>query len=515
MPEIARTYQTASYASDVVSVKDFGAVGDGVADDTAAIQAALDAHSSVYFPDGDYLVSSAIQPNTNNVLYFDQAKIVAANFITGDDTPLKLDTVNNVRIYNPHIDCGSFAGNSGIIIRDDAYDIQIYNVKVDNAVRDVTVGGGRGVIVESPSEAITYSNVIIDGLITNNVNNPICVNSYEAGNKNTTLITNAVCYNSERLITVYSDSTNYPHGGDSISGLICNVVGYDVTTPIRFDRASNFSIDNVRIVNTSPITDAVVRGVASNMRITNVVLEGDAKSLVDGTPYADDGTTPVYVLDSEHNHYDVTLRGTASDAAITAGVTRTTLFTNCTFSLEVDDITTNLVGGTQVQGNNTAFADIYVRDLNAKASGFLTTFGSRTLARTTGRSGFTFDFTPTIIGTSAAGTASYSTQWGRAVVENNICHFDIHLAWSSHTGTGNMRIDALPFSSETASGAYTSVTIGYLTGVTMTASNYAQAVIQSNSDQIQLLQTPVGGGSLSTITVDAAGTIMVSGSYPL
>jgi hypothetical protein len=45
-----------------VSVKDFGAVGDGVADDTAAIQDAIDASSSVYFPAGEYLVTTKLVP---------------------------------------------------------------------------------------------------------------------------------------------------------------------------------------------------------------------------------------------------------------------------------------------------------------------------------------------------------------------------------------------------------------------------------------------------------------------
>jgi hypothetical protein len=45
---------------DVVSVKDFGAVGDGVADDTAAIQAALTAATGqiLYFPEGTYMVAA-------------------------------------------------------------------------------------------------------------------------------------------------------------------------------------------------------------------------------------------------------------------------------------------------------------------------------------------------------------------------------------------------------------------------------------------------------------------------
>jgi hypothetical protein len=56
---VQRTVQ--SKLRDVVSVKDFGAVGDGVTDDTAAIQAAIDTvgttGGAVYVPAGVYLVS--------------------------------------------------------------------------------------------------------------------------------------------------------------------------------------------------------------------------------------------------------------------------------------------------------------------------------------------------------------------------------------------------------------------------------------------------------------------------
>lgn len=49
-----------SRLQDFVSVKDFGAVGDGVIDDTAAFQAALDAGGTVYIPDGVYVISSML-----------------------------------------------------------------------------------------------------------------------------------------------------------------------------------------------------------------------------------------------------------------------------------------------------------------------------------------------------------------------------------------------------------------------------------------------------------------------
>ena len=46
---------------DVVSVKDFGAVGDGSADDRAAFQAALDQHGAIYVPAGTYRLDGEIQ----------------------------------------------------------------------------------------------------------------------------------------------------------------------------------------------------------------------------------------------------------------------------------------------------------------------------------------------------------------------------------------------------------------------------------------------------------------------
>ena len=57
----ASTRTVQSRLQDSVSVKDFGAVGDGVADDTAAIQAAIDADTgTVFFPSGTYRTTSTI-----------------------------------------------------------------------------------------------------------------------------------------------------------------------------------------------------------------------------------------------------------------------------------------------------------------------------------------------------------------------------------------------------------------------------------------------------------------------
>ena len=68
MTEISRAAQVAKLANEVVSVKDFGAVGDGVTDDYAAIQAALDywvtksytEPAELLIPAGDYIVGSQL-----------------------------------------------------------------------------------------------------------------------------------------------------------------------------------------------------------------------------------------------------------------------------------------------------------------------------------------------------------------------------------------------------------------------------------------------------------------------
>lgn len=49
-----------NFDSVIVNVKDYGATGDGVTDDTTAVQAAITAKYGVYFPSGTYIVSNLI-----------------------------------------------------------------------------------------------------------------------------------------------------------------------------------------------------------------------------------------------------------------------------------------------------------------------------------------------------------------------------------------------------------------------------------------------------------------------
>jgi hypothetical protein len=85
---------------DPINVKAYGAVGNGIADDTAAIQNAWNASVSglIYLPPGTYLVSSTLKgPNLNGAGIIGAgaySTIIKANFTTGD-VILSYTTINH------------------------------------------------------------------------------------------------------------------------------------------------------------------------------------------------------------------------------------------------------------------------------------------------------------------------------------------------------------------------------------------------------------------------------------
>ncbi|MFJ4653836.1 glycosyl hydrolase family 28-related protein [Nocardia sp. NPDC088792] len=77
-----------------VSVKDFGATGDGATDDTTAINNALAASSAVYFPSGSYKVSSALTITTGALLWGNG--INSEIQYTGTSTLFSLSSVQDI-----------------------------------------------------------------------------------------------------------------------------------------------------------------------------------------------------------------------------------------------------------------------------------------------------------------------------------------------------------------------------------------------------------------------------------
>jgi hypothetical protein len=122
-------------------------------------------------------------------------------------------------------------------------------------------------------------------------------------------------------------------------------------------------------------------------------------------------------------------------------------------------------------------------------------------------------WTPVVVGTSTAGTASYVSQAnaiytkiGRAVT------IQVWLEWSSGTGTGDLRMSGLPF---TVNANYQAVPCVARMGpkITLTANNVLVTVFQQNTTQIVFNQYETGGSENATVAYDAAAGVFIAGTY--
>ena len=120
-------------------------------------------------------------------------------------------------------------------------------------------------------------------------------------------------------------------------------------------------------------------------------------------------------------------------------------------------------------------------------------------------------WTPTVVGTSTAGTASYGTQTATYTKIGRMVYFQFELIWNSGNGTGFLRVAGLPF---TCGASNCSVSIGDIENVAITALyNVGGAYVGASSTQVVLREFQVGGGGNNPITYDAAGTLRVGGCY--
>jgi hypothetical protein len=125
---VATTVQTK--LRETVSVKDFGAVGNGVTDDTVAIQAAVNAcaNKELFFPPGNYLITSQINILTRVSLTGagkNQVTILLGTqnqdgFVVGDGTLATRGNCGNVSIenidFNPKNGVTAFASGACIFL---------------------------------------------------------------------------------------------------------------------------------------------------------------------------------------------------------------------------------------------------------------------------------------------------------------------------------------------------------------------------------------------------------------
>ena len=118
-------------------------------------------------------------------------------------------------------------------------------------------------------------------------------------------------------------------------------------------------------------------------------------------------------------------------------------------------------------------------------------------------------FTPTVFGTSTAGTATYSLQSGNYQRIANVVFYSLTIVWSGHTGTGNMRFGGLPFTSAAGSGPMAPV---YYDGIAVGAGKSGIAQVIAGTDTMAMYALDPAG-SAAQVAVDAGGEINIAGFY--
>ena len=142
----------------IVNVKDFGAVGDGAHDDTAAIQAAIaESKGIVYFPNGTYIISSVISLNNVKIIGEDKNKVLLKSSTT------IFSPQNNVTISSM-----SFEIQKGAVI------IKSQEKATNIRISDCIAVKGRLYC----SFSLVYSNSYTDDDLSTNiiVSNNLCLN---------------------------------------------------------------------------------------------------------------------------------------------------------------------------------------------------------------------------------------------------------------------------------------------------------------------------------------------------
>lgn len=119
-------------------------------------------------------------------------------------------------------------------------------------------------------------------------------------------------------------------------------------------------------------------------------------------------------------------------------------------------------------------------------------------------------FTPTIKGSTSAGTTTYSQQVGVYAKVGALVHVMIQLTWTAVTGTGNLRIGGLPFTSNATVAACAATGYG---GLTLT-SGYTELLFETIGNTTDLDSKISGSGKTqASYAIQSSGYIELTLVY--
>jgi hypothetical protein len=341
-----------------VSVKDFGAVGDGVADDTAAIQAALDAGKSVYLPDGTYAVTARLTLSTPNVQIYGSGIIKPTATWTGVGTTKSLLTIE-ITASNATVNGLTFDSDDTVIGSQINFQVESFAPQtiVTNCrfLNSVMIGGASGSCVAFRTTAPycqaignytqnTNGAIFVQGtkcVVSNNVcvdpndvgivlNGPQCVGCVVSGN----IIDNASLNSLSGGILVEEAANQWVIEGNSIYGLN-NGIGIGAINVAVFTSVIGGKIIGNVISGGSGVTTNPATGIYHNQNYIDVEI---ASNSVFGLPTGNANSRMIICAATGGSIHDniidgSTATGISSNVGIISGARGLTIRDNISYAV--------------------------------------------------------------------------------------------------------------------------------------------------------------------------------------
>lgn len=122
-------------------------------------------------------------------------------------------------------------------------------------------------------------------------------------------------------------------------------------------------------------------------------------------------------------------------------------------------------------------------------------------------------FTPTVVGSTSAGTATYATQAGYYTRVGNIVYYMFTLSWSAGTGTGNLYIGGLPVASKSGTTSYAQGSVQPGSTLTVSANTFVSVEAIPGTTTLRIIEVPVGTGTVVESAYDSAASLGCTGFY--
>jgi hypothetical protein len=422
--------------AQTVSVVDFGATGDGVTDDTVAIQNAHNAlpteGGTILFPSGAYLISASLLFSKR--VYLDFQGAIGLQLSTPSSAYLKV--------------AATMASGNALVLSGDGSRV------FGGGIQGVSGNGANGLAIQANTvSAINFGigNMGGIGFLIGDVATGINVNLWKLD----------TCH-------AYSNVSHGFYFNSPTLNTDCNA-GTAINCDASLNDGDGFKIDNALKNSFVSCTAQINTGAGfrfTSNTIGNKMFGGDQ----------DEGNIAGNILNE-------------------TGATG-----NCFFGC--DDL------GFTDSGTNTTFINRLQSRVRQLAFGSSPDYLSAYVARTS--------FTPTIYGSTAAGTQTYSVQQGYYTQLGNEIQFYVTIALSATSGaTGFLRIGVLPGNASTLSGLSYACTIGEAGSFNIGAGYRLGAAISGGLNYITLYALADNAATVfaSAAALGANSTITISGRY--